>query len=1069
MDIRIKRAAFSLLALSLLSASTSFGATSTRNGTVMSSNGIYMGTAANWDMPPVSAMSTTLVFPAGLASAAGYYVLNNADPDNPPFLPNPFQVAQIIISNDPGGSAYTIASTDDINTFQFFSNLPSPSLLATGATNAVQTTTFACPILNVQAGSIIQSVNGTLVCSSEFQGYDLAFYGNGSLVRTNPGTINLTGDNTNFSGNFFLADSVVLQFNSAAAFGPTTQTINFIDGIGNNPSNGGTLMPTVSGLTLSHRINVNAPTTFLIPSQAILTVNKLKATAAAQSLTVDGSGNNGTLIIGGPSGPKNESVIQGAGTTLTLVNGAVLRLYRSKIANAYSYTGDTSITQATLIAEGSDVFSPNSNVVLGINGILNLHNFDNKIKGLSGAAGEVLLGNGKLTVTDSGSFSGTITGPSGGGGLTLDAPGQTLTLTPNTSNLYYGNTTITSGTLGAGNTTAFSPQSLVDLTSGSSLVALNNFNNTIGGLKGTDGTVNLGSATLTIHQTSVETFAGMITGAGGSILVKEGAKKLTLSGMSNSVDTTTVSAGTLAINGQITSPTAFNVLGSGRLEGTGTIVGNVTVDGKVAPGNSIGTLNIMGNYVQTLNSHFLCEISPTIADKINVTGTVQIDSGATLDITPIPGVYPSEFVYTIIQAGPSLMGMFTNVTLPSALFSARLFYGSNYLDLIIGFKPLAGLATKGNPHKVAVALDTVFASGNPALSSIQDQLFFLPADEVVYALDQMHPAQLKAHTLVQENNAVKVRDSLINHFSTPIYAQSGCGAFPDETECCNTEQEPCTLWMDGFGDWLKQDSTRYSSSAQVGYSNSTAGFVLGTDFRFADVWNVGALSGYTHSNTRWSSDHGHGTINSGYLGLYISGIWEHAYALASTIGAWSDFQDSRNIIFTGEDSTAKGNTDGPQLISTLDLGLTFNWQGFTVSPFDTFDYITQSEHKFTEHHAGVYDLKIRKSHALMLRNELGLNVSRCECSHNIRWILDGKISWVREVRIHSGHFTSTFVGTDVPFTVTGYMPDRSLVSPGASLTAFLCEYNISLNIYYNGLYGEDYTDSTVGADVSFNF
>ena len=69
----------------------------------------------------------------------------------------------------------------------------------------------------------------------------------------------------------------------------------------------------------------------------------------------------------------------------------------------------------------------------------------------------------------------------------------------------------------------------------------------------------------------------------------------------------------------------------------------------------------------------------------------------------------------------------------------------------------------------------------------------------------------------------------------------------------------------------------------------------------------------------------------------------------------------------------------------------------------------------------------------------------------------------------SGHMTATFVWTNVPFTVTGYMPDRSLASPGVSLTAFLCEHNLSVNVYYNGLYGEGFTDSTVGADLSFNF
>jgi uncharacterized protein with beta-barrel porin domain len=57
----------------------------------------------------------------------------------------------------------------------------------------------------------------------------------------------------------------------------------------------------------------------------------------------------------------------------------------------------------------------------------------------------------------------------------------------------------------------------------------------------------------------------------------------------------TVQSGLLSVNGMLTSPTV-TVNAGATLGGTGTIVGNVVNNGTVAPGNSIGTLNITGNY-----------------------------------------------------------------------------------------------------------------------------------------------------------------------------------------------------------------------------------------------------------------------------------------------------------------------------------------------------------------------------------------------------------------------------------------------------------------------------------------
>ena len=145
------------------------------------------------------------------------------------------------------------------------------------------------------------------------------------------------------------------------------------------------------------------------------------------------------------------------------------------------------------------------------------------------------------------------------------------------------------------------------------------------------------------------------------------------------------------------------------------------------------------------------------------------------------------------------------------------------------------------------------------------------------------------------------------------------------------------------------------------------------------------------------------------------------------------------------------------------------WGGFTIRPFDSFDYITQTENGYTEKGAADLDLSIKESNAIMLRNELGLNFAHCLCSKKSKWIISPKISWVREVRVKGATSTAKFVGTDVPFTVTGFFPNRSLVSPGLSLTGTTLNDRLSLEIYYNGEFDGNYSDHSFGSQVRVSF
>src|SRR5262249_39800068 len=110
--------------------------------------------------------------------------------------------------------------------------------------------------------------------------------------------------------------------------------------------------------------------------------------------------------------------------------------------------------------------------------------------------------------------------------------------------------------------------------------------------------------------------------SGGGPLAKLGAGTLRISSDSSGfTGTASIMAGTLSVNGRL----GGNIdLISGRLQGTG-VVGDTEnfAGGTVAPGNSIGTLTIAGNYVGN-GGTLEIEAEPggdaSAADRLVVTG-----------------------------------------------------------------------------------------------------------------------------------------------------------------------------------------------------------------------------------------------------------------------------------------------------------------------------------------------------------------------------------------------------------------------------------------------------------------
>ena len=274
-------------------------------------------------------------------------------------------------------------------------------------------------------------------------------------------------------------------------------------------------------------------------------------------------------------------------------------------------------------------------------------------------------GTGTLVFNHTGTglaFAPTITGA----GTVQQLAGTTLLTADNT---YIGTTTIRGGTLQVGN----------------------------GGVTGSLGMGDvIDDGALVFDRSDDVAIGATISGSGA--LAQAGSGRLQLdSDSSGFTGSTTVQAGTLVVGTAAGTSAALGgnvtVQNNATLGGHGRIGGDVTVQsgGHLAPGNSIGTLTVDGDFTAAQGSVLDVELGPPgpdmltagYGDSIHVGGNLQLD-GATLHVSDAGGMGPG--LYNIFAWGGTLAethgGLVLGTTPAGATMQLQHLLGQKQINLL---------------------------------------------------------------------------------------------------------------------------------------------------------------------------------------------------------------------------------------------------------------------------------------------------------------------------------------------------------------------------------------------------
>jgi fibronectin-binding autotransporter adhesin len=840
----------------------------------------------------------------------------------------------------------------------------------------------------IKNGAGVQTLNG----ASTFNG-GITVNAGGLVVGNNAalGTGVVTVSNAvtlDSSGPVTLSNDVVLDAGLTVAGSNDLTLDGAISGAGGLTKNGNAAL-TLNGVnTYTGGTAVNAGTLALGAGASLASTGIVSLAAGS---TFDLSAGNGTqtfgtlvgsgtvllgthdLVVGDATDGTFGGSVGGAGGLIKQGSGT------ETVTGANSYTGGTTINAGTLAIGAGGSLAPNGAVTLAAAGT----RFDisaggdQSIGALGGVTGStVTLGASTITLssTSNSNYAGTIEGT---GGL---VKGGSATQTLTGANTYSGGTIINAGTLALGAGGSLAPTGALSMNGSGIFDISTGGNQAIGALAGAAGTtVALGGNTLTVNGTTDTAFDGVITGSGG--LAKAGTGTLILNAANSYTGSTAVDGGTLEV-GDADHPGARlegNVFvgSAGTLRGHGSIGGDVSNDGVVRPGGSIGTLTVDGNYTQSPSGTLFIDVSPTAASQLKVGGTANL--GGTLKVLYGPGTY-STASYRIVDAA-AVSGQFSNTTANTPANLAQT------------------VQTSANGVTLALAADSGTGGTGGGTAVVN------PTNATIFGAI--------GSAAIREGQ--RVNEALLARLGG-----QPCGS----GDAANCAQPGSQVWTQ----LVSNTNHVHGNDDAPSYKDSHYGFLAGLDHQVG-AWTVGVAGGYSHIDVR--EDEASGRIDTvriaGYGARNVGPV-----NVAATIGTAYDFLDSRRS-FAGV-GTAKGDTDGQEFTAGLQASLPLAAGPVVITPQAGLRYQYFHAGRFGEDGSTSQNLDVdsQNLHSLQPYAQVSVGIPLNTGAAKPA-LAQARVGYAYET-LDSGRGVDAAAGDGTRFSLPGVAPSRGMLSAGVGVT-----------------------------------
>ena len=777
------------------------------------------------------------------------------------------------------------------------------------------------------------------------------------------------------------------------------------------------------------------------------------------------------------------NAISGNGSVIQLGSGTTV------MAGSNSYTGLTTITRGTLVAESTNALGA-SDVTLG-----------------GTAYGATLRLATNLTVTTGGPPHYDLTWGSNGV-IALAQGTHTLTLAGGMNNaaganeganaFQFLNTSLNNDTnvlISFGSQSGFSNNSF-------SVAGISGYSF---GLTATNVTAFIApTANLVVSTGLTLTNAltvGSYTVAGGATLV------VAPGGILNASSNVLVTGNsTLDNNGLLVTPTLTVNEGS-TLMGIGTLSlssGNLKISGRLAPGNSPGTFFVTGgNLVMGTTGIWDEQIySTSVYDRVVVTGSALLTG--TLNITAFGGgglEYGQK--YNFLTASGGISGAFTSITAPEG-FRGRLLSSGTEANILIAPASYTQLAESPNQYQVAKALDSFVSATSGDKLTVSTSLDSLTTPQYAQAFNAIMPTMYQSMATIAFNQA-NAQNMELNQRLWGLRLAEG-GGFSMRGLADNY-----AMIQEGQGDGAssgkgvldsKKDILRpgldnhwgmfvdangifanaNSGNMLPGYNAESGGITAGLTYNWNESFASGLYSGYEGTYAKMGANgSGLGTGSSlidnavrfGVFGTYgqknAKGEALGFYGNALAGGAYHNYQATRVIQYTGMNRTANSSPGAGELDTMLGGGYDVKKGNFIFGPTASLQYTYLGVNPVNETGAQSLDFNSGGWNSSSMLSSVGAHAAyNWQAGKNVLVVPQISLNWQHEF-LQNPYDINGSIGGSPNFSNTSATGIRDYLYTGVGFTVeFAKRWNTSF--FYNAAAGNsDLTSQNIfwSAGVKF--